>query len=190
MSTIAEFLEKWEGRRSVPYCDFCGKPWMECMKRRETWYRSCWPELDHGLDDQAWVDEAMREAGICLGGNLSCGVGRALNKRPLSEEAIAFLCDEDAKDDFVICARTFGEQEFDGVRWYALLSLAHLLGSFSKWPKFVAAVKAEDWEAAAGELKWSGRRCEICDGSGNRPIPKGTIGLTEPLRRDCPACSR
>jgi lysozyme len=41
------------------------------------------------------------------------------------------------------------------LRHRALLELAHGLGSFTAWPRFIAAVNAGDYNAAADELLWA-----------------------------------
>ncbi len=80
-------LERYEGKRNDLYCDACGKPWMECMGRRENWLKGL-SYMPKSNDD--WAG-AMDHYSICPGGNPTIGVGINLAHGITDEEADTLL---------------------------------------------------------------------------------------------------
>ena len=79
----------------------------------------------------------------------------------ITEDQAYKLLDVDINDAIESLAPTWTPQELDemdGERYIALLSMAFQVGGFGvqrKFPSFVKAVKAQDWDRASKEMLWS-----------------------------------
>lgn len=97
-----------------------------------------------------------RECACGVKGNLTIGVGRNLDAKPLADCEVALMLDNDIHDARATCQQLFGGFDvFDEVRQHALLDMAFNLG-YSRLAKFArmrAAVDARDWEAVAREAQ-------------------------------------
>lgn len=88
-------------------------------------------------------------------GNLTIGIGRALNQNPLDDEEVYFLLLKDIKR-----AEEIMDKLFPGIwrNWplqkqIAIAGMAFQLGGdgLSKFRKMVQALRVEDWETASKE---------------------------------------
>lgn len=103
-------------------------------------------------------------------GHTTIGVGRNLDAKPLSDEVVAMMLEEDILEAWHRCQRIF--QGFDGLdeaRQHALLDMAFNLGEeLCKFTKFIAAVEHRDWDAAAKEALDSRWSVQVGRGPGQR----------------------
>jgi lysozyme len=87
-------------------------------------------------------------------GNLTIGIGRALNRNPLNDEEIYFLLLQDMKRAEAVLDRLLPDwNTYDLQRQLALGSMAFQLGGdgLSKFRKMLQAIRADDWQKAADE---------------------------------------
>lgn len=86
-------------------------------------------------------------------GHLTIGVGRNLEAKPLSDDIVQAMLDEDILEAWHRCQRLFGG--FDGldeVRQHALLDMAFNLGEkLADFTKMLVAVERRDWNDVARE---------------------------------------
>lgn len=129
-------------------------------------------------------DDATGRAPDNLKGNLSIGVGRNLEAKPLSGAVKRLMFEEDVDEALKRLIRVFGEDFWDSLRldtsryvryepymhWgemdskpfngvysprqYALLNLSFWGLPWDSFPNFVAEVKEEEWTRAAAELMY------------------------------------
>jgi len=117
------------------------------------------------LSDQLRRDEADKQfayddatgktllKGMTLIANLTIGVGHNLTANGLSQKVRDFiLADDEAIVTAALEANFPWTMGLDEARKGALLNLTFNIGSLSKWPKFMAAMKAGDWPTAKAEL--------------------------------------
>ena len=96
----------------------------------------------------------------------------------ISETAAEFMLWEKLEEGADVAARTLADpgistrdqwRKLTPARQAVLLDICYNMGFgvFAKFPKFTAAVKAQDWREAHDELLWSDRDCEECEGVGD-----------------------
>ena len=164
MTPRDEQIQAHEGFAQYVYCDDCGKPWRECMEVRERW-------LTMGASGSV----------PCMGGNMTTGWGANLEHGiPMEVHQMMFRINTAKAEDAVNLTFPTGRWDMHDpqmlVRWDTLVELAFMLGSFGAFPKFRAAIHAQDWDAAYSELLFSNRNCPECDNAGGN------------LTRDCSHC--
>lgn len=103
-------------------------------------------ELNEGRRSKPYVDTV---------GKMTIGVGRNLTDRGLSEDEINFLLDTDIQVAMNGFNAIFGMTSFGEVREAAVIDLIFNLGlvKFSRFRRFIAAMKKGQWEKAAIELE-------------------------------------
>jgi len=119
------------------------------------------------LEDQLRRDESERQyayddadgktlvKGSTLQANLTIGVGRNLSAKGVSQKERDFLLANDIQDATVALESTFPwAMGLDDIRLGAMKNLAFNMGihALSGFPKFLAAMRAGDWETAKTEL--------------------------------------
>lgn len=163
-------LEGDEGVRLKPYCDKCGKPWMECEIER-LGFISLYDfasEDDHSLSSLRRICE---EHDVCPGGKITIAMGRNLEDRALSDKEVDLLAQNDIIRNEIAACDFIGEGYFFKLsldRRAVLLCLAHWGGlesakMFSLFTR--AALNTEPDEnasyhygVAAEELLWKDGR--------------------------------
>lgn len=113
--------------------------------------------LDEGVRDKPYDDTDGKEVILKSGGNVTIGVGRNLNGKPLSPAAVQFLFREDAFEALQIAQNIIGPP-FDGwsdPRQLGFLSLCFNLGE-RKLRTFVTtlwAIQIGNWNHAGERLR-------------------------------------
>lgn len=86
-------------------------------------------------------------------GKWTVGVGHCLETKPLSDAAVQLIFDEDLRDATSACVNIFGGAfaAFGEPRMAALCDMAFQLGrgGLRAFTHMIAAIQADDWEAAA-----------------------------------------
>ena len=109
-------------------------------------------------------------------GNITIGIGRALEKNPLDDEEVYFLLLKDIKRAEKVLDRMLPEwREFSLSRQIALASMAFQLGGhgLSRFMKMLRAIRDNDWNKAADEAlesRWA------------KQTPKRAVRIAEMLR--------
>lgn len=98
----------------------------------------------------------------CPAGHLTIGIGRNLNKNPLTEKEIDFLFRRDLDDAVKDLEKIFGHDfmDFSPARRVALTDMRFNLGAsgFHTFVQMIGAIKAGNWDRAAEEAlnsKWA-----------------------------------
>ena len=89
--------------------------------------------------------------GMTLRGNPTIGYGRALNKRPLADNEIEFLLDNDASETLEWCADNLNFWgELSTIRQRAVANMVYQIGTtgFLKFHDTIAAITNQDWITA------------------------------------------
>ena len=137
-------LREHEGYREKPYCDLCGKPWMECAGKRERYLA----QADIPLPNQVTngpavisrrIAQACVAANICPGGTITWGIGQTYttkrNARDFTEWRMAEISGELRQQDFT--PDNIGAARFEGLK-----HMCYQLGSLRDWPRFVNLMQA------------------------------------------------
>ncbi len=93
-----------------------------------------------------------RECACATKGNLTLGVGRNLDAKPMPDCEVALMLDNDIVEARATCLQLFpGFDTLDETRQHALLDMAFNLGHtrLAKFSQMIAAVGARDWDRAA-----------------------------------------
>lgn len=114
-----------------------GGPWWAAMKSQL-------------IRDEGWKTRPYRDTK----GKLTIGVGRNLDDRNLSPNAIHLMLNEDVMLAIVTASDIFGAAEFDSwgdARQQAICNMIFNLGetNFRKFFNLIGAIKIHDWNAAA-----------------------------------------
>jgi hypothetical protein len=128
-------LRKDEADLDYIYCDKCGKPWRECMDRREEWLAS------NDMVSLTWdtpLETLYDDHGICPGGTMSTATGRNVEARKFSDDERALMLSNDLAENEAQVREWLGvnpSRTRDYEYWYfdslsdtrkaALLDLAH-----------------------------------------------------------------
>ena len=89
--------------------------------------------------------------GMTIRGNPTIGYGRALNKRPLSDNEIEFLLDNDASETLEWCADNLNFWgDLSAMRQRAVANMVYQIGTsgFLKFHDTIAAIAKQDWLSA------------------------------------------
>ena len=123
-----------------------------------------YPTIGYGTRVSSWRSSDL--------GTVPAGTGEWI-----SETAAEFMLWERLEEGADVAARTLADpgistrdqwRKLTPARQAVLLDICYNMGFgvFGKFPKFTAAVKAQDWREAHDELLWSDRECGACGGSG------------------------
>jgi len=87
-------------------------------------------------------------------GHLTIGVGRNLEAKPLSDEVVALMLDEDIHEAHANCLTLAAFGSLDEVRQHVLLDMCFNLGlpRLLKFVKMLDAIERRDFEKAAAEM--------------------------------------
>lgn len=113
--------------------------------------------FDEGVRSKPYDDTNGKEVILQSGGNVTIGVGRNLNGKPLSPEAIQFLFREDALEAMQIAQNIIGPpfDRWSDARQLGFLSLCFNLGE-RKLRTFVTtlwAIRINNWTFASERLR-------------------------------------
>lgn len=95
---------------------------------------------------------------VQITGNITIGIGRNLDAKPLSDAAIDFLLTEDVEEAETAARRIFPDFDLYGEhRQLALINLIFNLGEakFLEFSETIKAIRLGDWIGAAARLKRS-----------------------------------
>ena len=92
----------------------------------------------------------------CTAGKLTIGVGRNIEDNGITRDEAMYMLENDIQQCFADLAELFPDfQKFSSARQYALVDLRFNLGPnrFRSFRRMIAAIREQDWEEAAIELK-------------------------------------
>lgn len=152
-------LKRFEGKVMdgpfhVPYCDKCGKPWLECQRERESWLKIAL-EGERGI---MVLPHHMEQAGICPGGNMTIGYGHHIGASGIRQSSADNEFDLDLPEAVEYADEILGIYPKPATSSTAFRVLVHLVfwigaGKVQRgFPKFVQALRDERYADAALEL--------------------------------------
>lgn len=127
---------------------------------------------DEGLRLDLYDDATGKQLkpGDTIKGHPTVGIGRALDRNPLTETEAKYLCLNDiAKVERELDRAFPWWRELSEKRQLVLASMAFQMGTggLQGFPKFLAALKRQDWPGAAAEMRdsrWHEQAPARCEG--------------------------
>ena len=156
LSRVAKLIIRDEGERSRPYLDPSGKVTIGIGRNLESNGISV-AEL-HAVVNEIDYNVVLTQTHVAKGRILitSLPLAEKIFTESLTEHDIQLLLTDDLNNVRKEAERVFGEtwQRLDSVRKEVIIDVLFNIGlpHFKQFHKFIAAVKAGDWDVAASEL--------------------------------------
>ena len=126
-------LREHEGYREKPYCDLCGKDWMECMEEREGKLLYALSPA-RGYEYGKTREELCETLGCCPGGTPTWGIGQTYTTKANAE---VFVRERLTEIDAELRVQGFTPENIGAARFEGLKHMCYQLGSLTAFPKFV-----------------------------------------------------
>lgn len=117
----------------------------------------------------------------CSAGKLTIGIGRNIEERGISEAEAEFMLENDINDSVNDCKRMFLNFDLlDDVRQEVLINMMLNMGynTFSQFKRFIAAIKAGNFNEAAKQMEDSAWYRQVGQKPGQRAYELRMMMLT------------